>query len=76
MTTDDEWFLIREEPYKWIENLTALEYNDKEWNLKRYNEKEYLVNQWDLRNHKENFKEALNYEALFKEVIQHATNAN
>jgi UDP-2,3-diacylglucosamine pyrophosphatase LpxH len=60
----------------WIENLTALEYTNKEWKLNRYNEKEYLMNQLDLRNHKENFKEALNYEALFKEVIQHATHVN
>ena len=31
MTTDDEWFLIREEPYKWIENLTAKNIMDKDY---------------------------------------------
>ena len=31
MTTDDEWFLIREEPYKWVENLTAKNIMDKDY---------------------------------------------
>ena len=31
MTTDDEWFLIREEPYKWAENLTAKNIMDKDY---------------------------------------------
>lgn len=60
----------------WIENLTALEYSNKEWTLKRYNENDYLNNHSDLKYQKDNFKEALNYESLFKEVIHHATNVN
>jgi predicted phosphodiesterase len=60
----------------WIENLTALEYNEGNWILKHYNEKDYLKNLSVLRNHKENFKEALNYESLLKEVIHHAANVN
>jgi UDP-2,3-diacylglucosamine pyrophosphatase LpxH len=60
----------------WIENLTALEYNEGNWILKRYDEKDYLKNHSALRNHKENFKEALNYESLLKEVINHAANVN
>lgn len=27
----DEWFLIREEPYKWIKNLTAKNIMDKDY---------------------------------------------
>lgn len=60
----------------WIENLTALEYSNKEWTLKRYNENDYLNNHSDLKYQKDNFKEALNYESVFKEVIDHAKNVN
>ena len=31
MTTNDEWFLIREEPYKWVENLTTKNIMDKDY---------------------------------------------
>ena len=29
--TIDEWFLLREEPYKWVENLTAKNIMDKDY---------------------------------------------
>ena len=60
----------------WIENLTALEYNNSSWELIKYDEKKYAKNQSELTLNKENFKKALNYESLFEEVINGATNLN
>ena len=60
----------------WIENLTALEYNNSIWDLIKYDEKKYTKNHSELTLNKENFKKALNYESLFEEVINGATNLN